>query len=64
MIMEKMKELFTALTQLIDATAANKQVEVEINQQRLKDWVKNNEGYVVSSDGDDPSWSDDIEGWE
>ena len=64
MIMEKLKELLTALTKLIDATATNKQVEGEINQQRLKDWVKNNEGFVVSSDGDDPSWPDDFEGWE
>ena len=63
MIMEKMKELFTALTQLIDATAANKQVEVQINLQRLKDWVKNNVGYVVFS-VDAPSWPYDFEVWE
>lgn len=63
MIMEKMKELFTALIKLIDATAANKQVEVQINLQRLKDWVKNNEGYVVSS-VDAPSWPYDFEVWE
>ena len=64
MIMGKMKELFTALTNLIDATAANKQVEVEINLQRVKDGVKNNEGYVVSSDIDAPSAPYDFEVWE
>ena len=65
MLGKELKELIIAMRKLIEAKTAHMAVETELDEMRLKDFIKHMKGNELNMSDDFFSWPDDFEeDWE
>ena len=65
MLGKELRELIIAMRKLIEAKTAHMAVETELDEMRLKDFIKHMKGDALNMSDDFWSWPDDFEeDWE